>query len=129
MASRRTETGSSMVCSVLDEDVDPEADADIINEPDVVAGVHIRETGAGNAAVLVANAVANGDSGNGVEIREADDGDLNAQVNTAHAEDNVVDGLLVREENGGSLASDLLNLSASAMRRTVSIFAKVVRAV
>lgn len=40
---------------VLDEDVDPEADADTINEPVVVAGVHIRETGAGNAAVLVAN--------------------------------------------------------------------------
>ena len=95
---------------VLDEDVDPEADADDINEPVVVAGVHIRETGAGNASVLVANAVANGNSGNGVEIREADDGDLNAQVTTAHAEDNVVDGLLVREENGGSLASGVLNI-------------------
>ena len=95
---------------VLDEDVDPEADADIINEPVVVAGVHIRETGAGNAAVLVANAVANGNSGNGIEIREADDGDLNAQVNTAHTEDNVVDGLLVREENVGSLTSNVLNV-------------------
>jgi hypothetical protein len=31
---------------VLDEDVDPEADDDDINEPVVVAGVHIRETGA-----------------------------------------------------------------------------------
>ena len=95
---------------VLDEDVDPEADEDNINEPVVVAGVHIRETGAGNAAVLVANAVANGNSGNGAEIREADDGDLNAQVNTARAEDNVADGLLVREENGGSLTSGVLNM-------------------
>ena len=95
---------------VLDEDVDPEADDDDINEPVVVAGIHIRETGAGHASVPVANAVANGNSGNGAEIREADDGDLDAQVTTAHAEDNVVDGLLVREESGGSLVSGFLNV-------------------
>ena len=113
---------------VLDEDVDPEADADDINEAVVIAGVHIRETGAGNASVLVANAVAIGNSGNGAEVREADDGNLNAQVTTARAEDNVGDGRWSARRMAAAWRRASSTLSAPATSRTVSIFAKVVRA-